>query len=107
MTAWQEHAAEVARCWARPRVGGFPPSASLAYMAEKAYWQASNMCGFTGSLDDWIKAVEAALVTPAPAPGKPEAAVPAPVRRAEPEPEPKPTPASSSSLGDIEEWLKS
>ncbi len=50
---WQEHAAAVAEVWARPRVGGFPPGTSLAFVAQVAYWHAVNLEGFEGSEVDW------------------------------------------------------
>ena len=105
---YQEWAVEVATCWSRPRVGGYPPSAPLSYMAEKAFWQAVNLCGFTGSLEAWVQVVEASLGSPAPAPRKPEPKVPAPAQReiklditkaVGDKPEANP-------LDGLEEWLK-
>ena len=59
---WQELATAVATAWAAPRVGGFAPSADLAYLAQVAYWQAVNYSAFTGTTQDWIAACEAQLL---------------------------------------------
>lgn len=59
--SWETFAKDVAECWGAPRVGGFPPSATLRYMASVAYWQASNIEGFKGSKEKWYAAVRAAL----------------------------------------------
>jgi len=58
---WQAFADSVVEVWARPRVGGFPSSSTLAYIAKLSYWQATNLCDFNGTLPIWLQELVARL----------------------------------------------
>lgn len=57
---WEKFAYNVAWRWNFP--GDKPrthaPVATLEYMAEKAAWQAMNLEGFAGDLEDWVAEVQ-------------------------------------------------
>jgi hypothetical protein len=73
---YQELAASTAEAWSRPRT--HPPVAPLEYVAGRCFWQAVNMCGFTGDLAAWLAEVRAAL-PPSSTPHTPGETVMAPV----------------------------
>lgn len=85
---FEEFASSVVEAWSRPRK--HMPIMTLSEGADRAYWQASNMCGFTGTRDEWIAFCLAKL--PADHPLRPYVGTPPS----------KPAPAP---LDDIEDWL--
>ena len=101
---WSELAEAVAQAWARPRVGNAASGVPLEYCAERAYWQASHLCNFTGSLDDWLNACEAALQNyrEAPRPTAKKAEVPPPRASGPPAAvPPSPLKPASASAADL------
>jgi hypothetical protein len=54
---WKAQAKATATRWASFK----NPGCELEYLAEKGYWQAVNLGGFEGTLEDWFKVVRSCL----------------------------------------------
>lgn len=52
---WEEYAQNLINRWRERQ----PGSSTLSYIADKCYYQASTLLGFTGSSREWIDTVEA------------------------------------------------